>query len=225
MVRCLLIVRRSDPSPDRYVTHAQRLPDGVQRETLVVRFQREPDALLGRLPEHSLRGSHCVQKGLRPSLILHKLRGTAHPAARGRSTHGCAPTFSASVGTSLARHAGTWKDPTRVSLGQGMHGVSLRSMVCDRQVARSTVNGDRSSACSLTIVPNTLRSPTGQTVECSQCCHFSTYTRRNRRVSVNAPPTPRRSARAQPDAKADRRTASVKRTRTPADAENDRGEH
>ncbi len=225
MVRVLLIPRRSDPSPDRHVAHTQRLPNGVQRETLVVRFQRKPDALLGRLAEHSLRGSHCVEKGIRPRLILHKLRGTAHPAARGRSTHGCAPTSSAGVGTALARRAGTWKDPTRISLGQGMHGVSWRSMVCDLAVAHSAVNGDRCLPCSLAIVLSTLRSPTGRTVECTQCCHFSTYTRRNRQVPVSDQPTPSRRACAQLGARPDRRTASLYPTRTPADAETDRGEH
>jgi hypothetical protein len=158
-------------------------------------------------------------------LVLHRLRGTADPAARGRSTHGCAPTSSAGVGTALARRAGTWNDPTRVSLGQGMHDVSLRSMVCDLAVAHTAVNEDRCSPCSLAIVPSSLRSPTGPTVAYSQCCHFSSYTRRNRQVPVNAPPTPRRRARVQADARSDRRTASLSRTRTAADAGNDRGEH
>ncbi len=225
MVRRALILRSPNPSPDRHVAHTQCLPDGIQREALVVRLQREPDALLGRLAEHSLRGPHCVEKGIRPRLILHKLRGTAHPAARGRSTHGCAPASSAGAGTALARRVGTWNDPTRVSLGQGMHGVSLRSMVCDLPVAHSAVNVDRCSPCSRTIVLSTLRSPTGRTVEYSQCCHFSTYTRRNRQVPVSEPPMPSRSTRAQPGVKPDRRTASLNPTRTAANAENSRGEH
>jgi hypothetical protein len=217
--------RCPDPVADRSIADTERFRNGFHSEPCFVRSKSEANTLLTGLSEEPFGPLHGAEKIVGFRLVLYRLRRTADPVDRGRSTHGCAPRFSSSVGTTLARRMGTWNDPTRVSLGQGTPGVSLRSMVSDLAVAHSAVNGDRCLPCSRAIVLSTLRSPTVRPVECSQCCHFSTYTRRNRQVPVNDQPTPSRRACAQLGARPDRRTASLYPTRTPADAETDRGEH
>ena len=162
-MRRLVISCSPDPLPDRHVTHAKRLPNGVQRETFLVRLQRQPDALLSRLAENSLRCSHRIKKGVGPRLILHDLRGTADPATWGRCAHGCAPTFTSSVGTVVARPAGTWKDPTRISLGSDIGIWVLVGTSRDLAVACHGVNDDPCESCLQAMVAPGSRRPPGPT--------------------------------------------------------------
>jgi len=188
------------------------------------RTETKAYSFLAGLAEDLLCAAHRVDKGVGFCLVGDGLLWSTH-APWGWRVHRRTPTVRASVEPALARRGGTWKDPTRISLGPRSHGVNLRGMVCDLAVAHSAVNVDRCSPCSLAIVISTLRSTTGCTVECTQCCHFSTYTRRNRQVPVSEPPMPSRRARVQPRVEPDRRTASLNPTRTAANAENSRGEH
>jgi hypothetical protein len=220
-----MVLRVTHPSRHRHSARSDGIADLRQGQTNLGRLDHELEPTFRRLPDQDFCVSKFVEKLSGPRFVGDELsRGASTPGGQWRR-HDALPTVWTGVGTALARRVGTWNDPTRVSLGQGMHGVSLRSMVCDLPVAHSAVNGDRCSPCSLAIVLSTLRSPTGPTVECSQCCHFSTYTRRNRQDPVSEPLMPSRRAPAQPGAKADRRTAPLISTRTEADAENSRGEH
>lgn len=162
-MRGRLLLGSPDPLPDGPVTHAKCLPDGVQRETFLVRLQRQPDALLIRLTENSLSGPHRVEKGVGPCLILHELRGTADPATWGGCAHGCAPTCSSSVGTVVARPAGTWKDPTRISLGSDIGIWVLVGTSRDLAVACLGVNDDPCESCLQAMVAPGSRRPPGPT--------------------------------------------------------------
>jgi hypothetical protein len=223
--RSSLLTSSANPVRDGDVAHADRFTDLRLGEPEVVRLECESGSLVGGPLDGVVGAPELFQQLSCAYFVGDDLLGGADWSTDASFNHAAAPSSRVSVELGVAHPVGTWKYPTRISLGQGMHGVSLRSMVCDRQVAHSAVNGDRCSPCSLAIVLCTLRSPTGRTVEYFQCCHFSTYTRRNRQFPVSDPPTPSRSARAQPGDKPDRRTASLNPTRTAAKAENSRGEH
>jgi len=167
-LRRLLLPGGPDPSPDRHVAHAKRFPDGVQRQTFLVRFQRQPDALLSRLTENALRGSHRVKQGVGPRLILHQLRGAADSSPGSRCAHGYAPTLSSSVGTAVARPAGTWKDPTRISLGSDVGLWVPVGTSRDLAVARRGVNEDLCESRLQTMVaPGSRRLPTPASCQAS----------------------------------------------------------
>lgn len=221
----LCLASSSHPVRDRWLAHADRLSDLRRRQPNGVRLDGQLNPSRCTLAKKRLGLSELVEELLSASLVGNGLPRLAGPSWRRRHDHRCVPICETSVGTALAQPVGTWKDPTRISLGPRFHGVNLRGMVCDRQVAPSMVNEDRCSPCSQVIVLSTLRSPTVRTVECTQCCHFSTSTRRNRQVPVGESPMPSRRARVQPGVKPDRRTASLNPTMTRADAENARGEH
>lgn len=151
----------SHPVRDRRLAHADRLSDLRRRQPDGVRLDGQLNPSRCTLAKKRLGLSELVEELLSASLVGNGLPRLAGPSWRRRHDHRCVPICETSVGTALARPVGTWKDPTRISLGPRSHGVNLRGMVCDRQVAHSTVNDDRCLPCSQVIVLSTLPPATG----------------------------------------------------------------
>lgn len=148
------------PVGDRGLAYADRLSDPRRRQPDGVRLDRELDTSFCRLAEQCLGPTQLVEELLCTSLVSDSLPRLARSPWRGGCGHRPSPICVRSVGTALARLLGTWKDPTRISLGSDVTLWVPVGTTRDLAVACRGVDDDPCKSCLQTIVaPESSRPP------------------------------------------------------------------
>jgi hypothetical protein len=171
-----------DPVGYSHVTDSSCFSDGDECHPDVVSLHGETEPSRAGFPDLSVRALQ-LRSEFRGAGCVSDLFWLAAAPGRIGWAHGQVPFDSRGVESALAQPAGTWKDPTRHSLGSVLDNLVFVSTTRDLPVARITVNDDRCSSCSKSIVPICrLHAPSPSTG-----LHSASFTRKNRERASSAP--------------------------------------
>lgn len=144
----------SNPVGDRGLTDTDSLSDLRRRQADAVCLDGELHAALRCFTERQFDRTQLIEQLLGALLIgddTSRLAGPPGEILGGHRTH---PISSRNVESELASRAGTWKDPTRISLGPGCEPRLSAGTSRDFGVALPRVNGDPRLLCLRIIIPS-----------------------------------------------------------------------
>jgi len=133
----------TNPFRNRRLAHTDRISDFGSGHADLVSFKSDVQPSVCRLANKKVSLAEFFHELFSALFVTDSFARFADAPRWGWGAHGVTPIRVFNVGSTLALPAGTWKDPTRNTLGSFFHLTLFEDTGRDLAVAAVTVNGDR----------------------------------------------------------------------------------